>query len=118
MTDVIRIIGRSGSGKTTLLCEVVRLLADSGLRVAVFKHAHHRVDLDRKGKDSFRFAAAGAAFVTVVSPEKVAAFEAVHEREPTLEELWWGGAPRGGRGGGARPGAPPPVALGGGAAPR
>jgi formylmethanofuran dehydrogenase subunit E len=87
VTDVIRIIGRSGSGKTTLLCEVVRLLSERGLRVAVFKHAHHRVDLDRKGKDSFRFAAAGAAFVTVVSPEKVAAFEAVREREPSLEEL-------------------------------
>lgn len=87
MTEVIRIIGRSGSGKTTLLCEVVRFLADAGLRVAVFKHAHHRVDLDRKGKDSFRFAEAGAAFVTVVSPEKVAAFEAVTNREPTLEEL-------------------------------
>jgi len=87
VTNVIRIIGRSGSGKTTLLCEVVRLLAESGLRVAVFKHAHHSVDLDRKGKDSFRFAAAGAAFVTVVSPEKVAAFEAVTTREPTLDEL-------------------------------
>jgi formylmethanofuran dehydrogenase subunit E len=87
VTEIIRFVGRSGSGKTTLLCEVVRLLAAHGLRVAVFKHAHHRVDLDRRGKDSFRFAEAGAASVTVVSPEKVAVFEAISSREPELGDL-------------------------------
>lgn len=86
MAAIIRIIGRSGSGKTTLLAEVVRLLLQDGVRVAVFKHAHHRVDLDRKGKDSFRYASAGAAYVTVVSPEKVATFEAP-AKEPALFDL-------------------------------
>jgi len=83
---IIRIIGRSGSGKTTLLTEVVRLLLARGVRVAVFKHAHHRVDLDRRGKDSFRYAAAGAVSVTVVSRDKLATFEAP-TREPGLHEL-------------------------------
>jgi formylmethanofuran dehydrogenase subunit E len=86
MAPIIRFIGRSGSGKTTLLSEVVRLLLEDGLRIAVFKHAHHRVDVDRKGKDSFRFAAAGASCVTVVSPEKVATFEAPPQ-EPGLLDL-------------------------------
>lgn len=84
---VIRFIGRSGSGKTTLLASVVGALSQRGLRVAVFKHAHHRVDLDRKGKDSFRFAEAGAAYVAVLSPEKLAAFKAVDGPGPTLEQL-------------------------------
>ena len=83
---IIRLIGRSGSGKTTLLTEVVRLLLARGVRVAVFKHAHHRVDLDRRGKDSFRYAAAGAVSVTVVSRDKLATFEAP-AREPSLLEL-------------------------------
>ncbi len=86
MAPIIRFIGRSGSGKTTLLTKVVRMLVDEGRRVAVLKHAHHRVDLDRQGKDSFRFADAGATVVTVVSPEKVASFEAP-AREPGLLEL-------------------------------
>jgi formylmethanofuran dehydrogenase subunit E len=76
MTPIIRFVGRSGSGKTTLLTRVVPLLVREGLRVAVLKHAHHRVDLDRQGKDSFRFAEAGAELVTVVSPDKLATFEA------------------------------------------
>jgi formylmethanofuran dehydrogenase subunit E len=85
MPPIIRFIGKSGSGKTTLLAEVVRLLGAEGMRVAAFKQAHHRVDLDRKGKDSFRFAAAGAAFVTVVSPDKLATFEACESRPDLLE---------------------------------
>lgn len=87
MTEVIRFIGRSGSGKTTLLCEVVRLLTEGGLRVGVLKNAHHRVDLDREGKDSFRFARAGAVSVSVASPEKVATFEAVRGRKPSLASM-------------------------------
>ncbi len=86
MAQIIRIIGRSGSGKTTLLTEVVRLLLNTGTRVAVLKHAHHRVDLDRRGKDSFRYADAGAVSVTVVSSDKVATFEAP-AKEPTLFDL-------------------------------
>lgn len=85
MAPIIRFIGRSGSGKTTLLSDVVRRLCAEGLRVAAFKHAHHRVDLDRKGKDSFRFAAAGADFVTVVSPDKLATFEATAKRPGLLD---------------------------------
>ncbi len=85
MPPIIRFIGRSGSGKTTLLSDVVRRLCAEGLRVAVFKHAHHRVDLDRKGKDSFRFAVAGADFVTVVSPDKLATFEATAKRPGLLD---------------------------------
>jgi molybdopterin-guanine dinucleotide biosynthesis protein MobB len=86
MAQIIRIIGRSGSGKTTLLTEVVRLLLNNGTRVAVLKHAHHRVDLDRRGKDSFRYAEAGAVSVTVVSSDKLATFEAP-AKEPTLFDL-------------------------------
>ncbi|HYM15354.1 MAG TPA: molybdopterin-guanine dinucleotide biosynthesis protein B, partial [Dehalococcoidia bacterium] len=86
MVPIIRFIGCSGSGKTTLLTDVVRILHAQGVRVAAFKHAHHRVDLDRRGKDSFRFATAGAVSVTVVSPDKLATFEATTKR-PSLLEL-------------------------------
>jgi formylmethanofuran dehydrogenase subunit E len=82
MANVIRIVGWSGSGKTTLIAGVVRHLAARGLSVAVIKHAHHDVELDVAGKDSFEFTTAGARIALVGAREKVAAFEAVPEDEP------------------------------------
>jgi molybdopterin-guanine dinucleotide biosynthesis protein B len=58
---ITTIIGHSGSGKTTLIEKLVRELTQRGLRVATIKHAHHSVQLDTPGKDSWRYTQAGAA---------------------------------------------------------
>ncbi len=58
---LISIVGHSGSGKTTLMVELIRELAQQGERVATIKHAHHTVELDTPGKDSYRHKEAGAA---------------------------------------------------------
>lgn len=60
-------IGRSGSGKTTLMTQVLAALRERGLRVSALKHAHHGFDIDRPGKDSFRFREAGAEEVMLVA---------------------------------------------------
>jgi len=57
---VISIVGHSGSGKTTLTEKLIRELCKRSLRVATIKHAHHKVELDTPGKDSFRYKDAGA----------------------------------------------------------
>lgn len=57
---VIAITGPSGSGKTTLIEKLIRRLAGRGIRVGAVKRSHHQVDMDREGKDSFRFRSAGA----------------------------------------------------------
>lgn len=89
--DVQRIIGFagfSGSGKTTLLEKVIPLLKASGLRIAVIKHAHHKFDIDKPGKDSFRHREAGAGEVMVVSGFRWALMhELQDETEPSLEDL-------------------------------
>ena len=54
------ICGWSGSGKTTLIEAVVPPLRDKGLKVAVLKRTTHPIVVDRPGKDSDRFFAAGA----------------------------------------------------------
>ncbi len=85
---VIGFAGFSGSGKTTLLEKVIPLLTARGLRIAVIKHAHHKFDIDKPGKDSFRHREAGAAEVLVVSGFRWALMhELVNETEPSLEEL-------------------------------
>ena len=65
----------SGTGKTTLIEEILPRLKERGLRVAVLKHDVHRVVLDHEGKDSWRFAEAGADMTVVSSDEKTAILE-------------------------------------------
>jgi molybdopterin-guanine dinucleotide biosynthesis protein B len=67
---VVGFVGTSGSGKTTVIEQVVTRLADTGLGVAVLKHARHGFDMDRPGKDSYRVREAGAAQVLVASRER------------------------------------------------
>ncbi len=65
----------SGTGKTTLIERLIKNLKMQGLRVAVMKHDAHRIDVDREGKDSWRFTQAGAEISIVSSLEKTAYIE-------------------------------------------
>jgi molybdopterin-guanine dinucleotide biosynthesis adapter protein len=76
----------SNSGKTTLIEKVVRILKSRGLRVAVIKHASAGFDLDKPGKDSWRFQQAGADAVVLVGPERMALIKKI-EREPAPREI-------------------------------
>lgn len=85
---IIGFAGFSGSGKTTLLEKLIPLLTARGLRISVIKHAHHKFDIDKPGKDSFRHRGAGAGEVLVVSGFRWALMhELLNEPEPTLEDL-------------------------------
>jgi len=86
MKIVSFVAASSNSGKTTLIEKIVRILNERGLRVAVAKHASKGFDLDRPGKDSWRFQEAGAAAVVLVGPERMAVMKRI-EREPTPDEL-------------------------------
>ncbi len=68
----------SGTGKTTLIEKLVRRFQETGVRAAVVKHDGHGFEIDHVGKDTWRFAKAGAA-VTVISS---AAQSAYIERRP------------------------------------
>ena len=72
---VFSIIAFSGTGKTTLIEKLVTELKIRGLRVAVIKHDAHEFDIDREGKDSWRFTQAGADVTAVVSGSKAAIME-------------------------------------------
>ncbi len=77
------IVGHSGSGKTTLTEKLVAELTRRGLRVATLKHAHHTVQLDTPGKDSWRYTQAGAALSMLVTGEGIQLVAAqVEQREP------------------------------------
>jgi molybdopterin-guanine dinucleotide biosynthesis adapter protein len=67
---VIGFVAPSGSGKTTLLRQLIPILKRGGLRLGYLKHAHHRFDLDRPGKDSFEVRAAGADQTLLASSQR------------------------------------------------
>lgn len=86
MTPVLSFVGKSGVGKTTLIEKLIVELKRRGFRVAVVKHHSHTTSLDTPGKDSWRFAEAGASVAIVSSPVEIARFERV-PRELTLAEI-------------------------------
>ena len=61
-------MGWSGSGKTTFLEKLLPVLTARGLRVSVIKHDAHGFELDRPGKDTWRFRQAGAAAAAISGP--------------------------------------------------
>lgn len=69
---VLSFVGRSGSGKTTFLEKLIPLLVARGYRVGALKHAHHMVEIDKPGKDSYRLREAGAVEVVANAPNLLA----------------------------------------------
>ena len=78
--------GWSGSGKTTLIEKIVPRLVARGLVVSLVKHAHHDLEIDQPGKDSFRHRAAGCTEVLVSSTSRWALIHELRgDAELTLE---------------------------------
>ncbi len=69
---VFGIVGWKNAGKTTLTERLVAEFVRRGWRVSTIKHAHHAVDVDQPGTDSFRHRAAGAAEVALVGGQRYA----------------------------------------------
>lgn len=86
--NVIGIVGWKNSGKTTLAAALIRELSARGLTVNSIKHAHHMVDVDQPGTDSYKHREAGAREVLLAGGQR---FAIMHElqgaKEPTLDEL-------------------------------
>ena len=78
----------SGTGKTTLLLELLPIIKQAGLRVAVVKHAHHSFDMDYPGKDSYRLRDAGADEMLVAARHRMGWIRECREQrdEPSLGE--------------------------------
>lgn len=87
-SPIVGVVGFQNAGKTTLVERLVVELVGRGLVVRTIKHAHHTVDLDVEGKDSYRHRAAGASSVAVVSAGRWAV---LHEGRgappPSVEEV-------------------------------
>ena len=85
---IFGITGYKNAGKTGLMERLVSEITGRGLTVSTIKHAHHRFDIDRAGKDSYRHRAAGAQQVMLASRHRWALMtETPHGNEAPLEDL-------------------------------
>lgn len=85
---VITMTGWSNSGKTTFTTRVVELLTSMGIRVGVIKHHGHKTGgVDVEGKDSWKYAQAGANPVILSASDQYAIFVSTPQGEPSRDEL-------------------------------
>ena len=82
---VFGVTGWKNAGKTTLTERLVAEFVRRGWRVSTVKHAHHAVDIDRPGTDSFRHRAAGATEVALVGGQRYAIMR--EQADPPLTEV-------------------------------
>jgi molybdopterin-guanine dinucleotide biosynthesis protein MobB len=85
---VIPVVGGKKSGKTTTIELLVKDLARRGCKVAVVKYIPESdFTIDTEGKDTWRFAHAGAKVVVGVSSDEVATIEKVHTADFSLDDI-------------------------------
>lgn len=83
MRPIISIVGRSNSGKTTLMVRLITELKQRGYRLATIKHVSKGFELDKAGKDSWRFTQAGSQVVALSSSHELAIMKPVeHDLNP------------------------------------
>jgi len=86
MFPVVSIVGESGSGKTELIERLIQEFKKRGYRVATVKHSPKEIDIDKPGKDSWKFTQAGSEAVVAVSPDRLLLTRSL-EHEPKMEEI-------------------------------
>ena len=73
--------GWSGSGKTTLCTKLIENFIKIGITIGILKHAHHKFELDKPGKDSFNLRKAGARPMIISSKERFAMIQENDEHD-------------------------------------
>ena len=73
--------GWSGSGKTSLCTKLIENFTKIGITIGTLKHAHHKFELDKPGKDSFNLRKAGARPMIISSKERFAMIQENDEHD-------------------------------------
>jgi len=82
----VAFVARSGTGKTTLITSLIAELKSRGYSVGAVKHGPPNFKIDRPGKDSYRFAEAGADSTLVCSDNKLALVKQ-YRQAPPIEQV-------------------------------
>ncbi|MCS7151387.1 MAG: molybdopterin-guanine dinucleotide biosynthesis protein B [Endomicrobia bacterium] len=68
---IVAVVGNSGVGKTWLIEQLIKKLTLKKIKLAVFKHTHHKnFVIDKPGKDTYRYHTVGADNLSLFSDDK------------------------------------------------
>ena len=85
---VYGVTGWKNAGKTGLMERLVTEITGRGFSVSTLKHAHHSVDVDQPGTDSYRHRTAGASEVLLASGQRIAIMQELRgASEPSMADL-------------------------------
>jgi len=85
---VVAVVGRKSSGKTTTIEVLTKELTKRGYKVAAVKHVPEpNFTIDTEGKDTWRFAKAGAKTIVSVASGEVATIEKIDVTSFSLEDI-------------------------------
>lgn len=85
---VIAVVGSKSSGKTTTMEILTKELTRRGYKIAAIKHIPEpNFTIDTEGKDTCRFAKAGARTIVSVASNEIATIEKVDEENFSLKEI-------------------------------
>ena len=87
LPPIFGLAGWSGSGKTTLCANLIKNFTKIGINVGTLKHAHHKFDIDKPGKDSYNLRKAGARPKIISSKERFALIQENDNEEKNLLEI-------------------------------
>jgi len=72
MPFIVGMMGRSNVGKTTLILKLIPELTSRGYKVGTVKNCVHGFNINKEGKDSYKFSKEGSKGVLLTSPEEIA----------------------------------------------
>ena len=82
-TLVIAIVAKSSnSGKTTFITNLIKLFKQDNYKVAIIKDTFHKVEIDKKGKDSYKFFETGADSVVINSANELVVRKRLEKKFP------------------------------------
>ena len=85
---IVAVVGSSNSGKTTAVEALIKGLTKRGYTVASAKHIPDpEFTIDTEGKDTWRYAKAGATTVLSVAPKELTIIKKVDTTEYSLEQI-------------------------------
>ncbi|MCL1976918.1 MAG: molybdopterin-guanine dinucleotide biosynthesis protein B [Candidatus Bathyarchaeota archaeon] len=88
MVLIVAAVGRSGSGKTVTIEYLISQLSAEGYLVGAIKHVHHEgFTIDIEGKNTWRYAKAGAKVIAAISPNEVAIIKKTSKETNNLDSV-------------------------------
>ncbi|HDQ59847.1 MAG TPA: molybdopterin-guanine dinucleotide biosynthesis protein B, partial [Candidatus Woesearchaeota archaeon] len=85
---IVAVVGGSNSGKTTAVEALIKGLTKKGYTVVSVKHIPNpKFTIDTEGKDTWRYAKAGASSVLSVAPKELTVIKKVDTTEYSLDQI-------------------------------